>query len=345
MKRICIRLFGIILFIIASKACPDEVVYYSNDFLNNGGSPRASAMGEAMAADPGDRTAGMYNPAGLLGIERMTLFVSHSNIFNGLLNHNFVAFSSPLGGNRVVGAYLLRSSVDGIMDTRDFPLTPEGEPVFSSSKLGTVTNSDYALGLSYAALFGKNLRYGGTIKMIRRRLDQLEGYGIGLDAGAQYKLPAGVLLGITGKNLVTTATRYYADDWEIALPELYPGVSIKREAAYFYGSFEFSYQTQNLLSTSGVSQGPLGGSIDANNAAPSETGLLKDPVGFLFGGNLGIEYSMHDKLFLRIGTNSTYMYSLGVGLKIMNLNVDFAFLHHLELNDSYRFALAWDFKE
>jgi hypothetical protein len=321
-----------------------ERVYYSNDFMNLGGSPRAVAMGEAMAADPGDRTAGLYNPAGLVGIGRMTAFLSYAKVFDGLVSLNFAALTYPLDTLRRIGAYLLRSSVDEIWDTRGFSTDEEGRPIFSSSQLRMVDNTDYALGLSYAAAALKSrLRYGATLKLVRRRLEQLTGYGIGLDAGAQYFLKPAIILGITGRNLASTATRYYENDWEVAWPELYPGIAYKRDVPYLYGSIQLTYQTHNLLSSSGVSRGGLGGGVGDENALPAESGLLKDPLGVLTGGSLGLEYAMQERLFLRAGTGETYVYTLGVGLKIAHLAVDFAFLHHLELKESYRFALAWDF--
>ena len=321
---------------------PAGVVYYANEFLNNGGSPRAAGMGEAMAADPADRTAGYYNPCGLLGLGKATFLISHAKLFDADQTLNLASAAFPLGPSRAVGVYLLRSAVDGIMNTQGFATDNAGAPVYSSANLTYVDNADYAMGLSYAASAGNRLNYGATLKVLRRRLYDLTGYGIGLDAGAQYRVTPEFTLGLTGKNLTTTATRYFADDWEVSLPELYAGVVYKMDAEYIYGSIEFAYQAGNLLSTSGVSQGAFGGTADMDNAAPGETGLLKDPLGYFTRGNFGVEYTMRRKLFFRLGTNAQYAYTMGAGIKIKNLNVDFAFLHHLQMDDSYRFSLAWD---
>lgn len=316
----------------------NEVVYYSNDFLNIGGSPRAAAMGEAMAADPGDRTSAMYNPASLMGIGKTSLYLSHANVFEGLLNYDFASLTWSISPVRMAGVYLLRSAVDGIPDTRNFPLK-DGRPYYSSADLKQVENVDYAVGLSYAMLVGKRFRYGATLKLIRRVLDQVEGDGIALDAGFQYRVSQFLTAGLMGRNITASATRYFANDWEIGLPELYPGISYKQELDYLYGTLEVTYQTKNLLNSSGVSSGQFGGAAEASEASPTSP----DFVNLILNGNIGFEYAVRNKVFLRLGTNSTYVYTLGMGIKLTRLNVDVALLHHLELQNSYRFALAWDF--
>jgi hypothetical protein len=345
MKLCSACLIIICCFCLVPAAEEDEgTLLYVNEFMNNGGGARAVSLGEAMAADQGDMASGLYNPCGILGIRKMSALVSHASLFNGLLDYDFVSFLYPLDTLRSVGAYAIRSAVDEIWDTRGFETDSNGIPTFDQEKLDYVENVDYAVGLSYASVFRNRLRYGVTLKFIRRRMAHVIAYGTGLDAGVQYLFKNGIVAGLYGKNITTSVTRYDKSDYEVGLPELYAGVAYRREIEYIYGRFEVVYQFSNIFSTSGVSQGMAGGAFDLESSDPQETGLFKDPLGFFLKGNAGLEYTFRERLSLRLGTNAIYMYTAGVGIRIYRLNVDFAFRRHVDLDNSYRIALAWDFK-
>jgi len=321
-----------------------ETVYYVNDFLNNGGGARSMAMGEAMAADPGDRSAALYNPAALLGLSFATLEASHASLFSGTVDYTFVSGVLPISQGKAIGLYMLRSAVDDIWDTRGFEKDEAGRPIYSSDRLRLISNMDYAVALSYAAYWREAFRYGVTAKFIRRRLDKLESFGTALDAGIQYHLSEVVTAGLYARNITASFNRYYADEWEIGLPELFPGLCAKKELPYLYGTLEASFQLVNLLPTSGVAQGPFGGSLDLEDDVPTELQWVKDPVRCLLSTNAGLEYGYRDIFFLRVGTHPLYLFTAGIGLKLGKFTVDSALRRHTELNDSYRVSLAWDFR-
>ena len=334
--------FFLLLGVMALSA-RGERLYYVNDFLNNGGGARPMALGEAMAADFQDRSSGFYNPCGILGFERLTLLASHAVLFKGLLDYTFASGVYPLRKDRAVGAYFVRSAVDEIWDTRGFETDDDGRPIYSSARLRFVDNADYAAGFSYAALWRERLRYGLTLKFIRRRFADLTSFGTALDAGVQYLHPFGWTFGLMGRNLTTSLNRYYEDVWEIGLPEVFPGVGFRKDVEYLYGGITLLYQFPNLLPTSGVSQGAFGGAFDFEGQAPSGNSLTENPVRFILNGNLGAEYHYHNKLFVRLGTNPVDLVTAGAGIRIGRLVADMALRHHPDLDDGYRLAVSWDF--
>lgn len=332
-----------LLAALAAWPARAEQKYYVNDFLNHGAGARPMALGEAMAADAADRSAGFYNPSGILGLGRRTVLLSHASLFNGMMDYSFASGVCPIGKDRALGLYVVRSSVDKIWDTRGFETDEAGRPIYSSDRLSYVENVDYAAGLTYAALFRERLRWGLTLKLITRRFDELTSIGTGVDAGVQFLAPGGVTAGLFSRNLTTSVNRYYADDWEIGLPEVYPGLGYRREVEYLYGGFALLYQFPNLLPTSGVSQGAFGGAFDPEGEAPSGNSPSDGLGKYLLSGNMGVEYHYMQRLFLWLGSNPLYMVTAGAGIRISRFEADLAFRRHLDLDDSYRLAVSWDF--
>ncbi|MFH0921647.1 MAG: hypothetical protein V1913_14950 [Fibrobacterota bacterium] len=337
-------LYAFTLFTALALPVRAGVKYYVNDFLNNGGDARSVALGSAMAADLAGRTAGLYNPAGLLGVRVITGQLTHASLFNGQLMQDMAAVVWPMDSSRSLGATLMRSAVDEIWNTNNFETDAEGRPIFSRSRLTYSDNADYALGLTYAMRFGERFRAGATANFIRRRFDDLISFGAGLDAGALFLFQNNITLGLSVRNLTTSVNRYYADDYEIGLPELYLGAGYRMDVEYLYGSVLFLCQFPNLLPTSGVSQGPMAGAFDNSDESPQAWDLASaGPLGFVANTGLGLEYTIRERVALRLGTNSVSTVTAGVGILLKRLTVDFAYRSHPELSDSYRFALAWDF--
>ncbi|OGJ88326.1 MAG: hypothetical protein A2268_05450 [Candidatus Raymondbacteria bacterium RifOxyA12_full_50_37] len=339
MRYIC---YAVALCVLSASAQYHfETVRYSNAFLDNGASPRAVAMGEAMAADRGDRTAGLYNPSGILGIMKPSILASHASLFNGLVTYDLGSFIYPVDKGHALSLYFVRSAIEGIWDTRNFPLV-NGRPQFSSGALSFTENTDWALGFSYAALAYQVFRYGATFKFIRRQLADKSILGAGVDLGGQY-LFKHATVGLIIKDASTTANRYEPGGYEMALPEAYLGWSYKLDLDYLYGTLQFLCQTAGLLGVNGVSGGPMGGWFDIGDPLPQETGLISNPVQTVLGGNLGLEYVVKEKLFFRLGTNSVYQFTAGAGVRINKLFVDYSFQSHADLNNCHRMSLAWDF--
>lgn len=125
------------------------------NFIDNGAGARAMGMGHAYTAVSDDINAVHYNPAGLAGLTRPELLVSHSKLLVGLQDDsniaaNYVAYAHPV----------------------------EGKGVFTAAYNDTTLEEFYrerTIRLGYAREMSKTLRLGATLKILNKS------FGIGGD--------------------------------------------------------------------------------------------------------------------------------------------------------------------
>ena len=121
---------------------------------------RATALGQAAAADGGTSEALFWNPAGLAALARSEIAIHHTNQFFGNTDALVLALPSPSFGTVAVAAY--------IVDYGDVPVTLPGgggEPV------GRIGSRNIALMASYATAVVGGLAAGITYKLVQFRVD------------------------------------------------------------------------------------------------------------------------------------------------------------------------------
>ncbi|HAI81462.1 MAG TPA: hypothetical protein DCL65_10585, partial [Chryseobacterium sp.] len=115
MKKI---FFGLLIF---SGIFSDAQIIrkYSNEFLNIGAGARGLAMGGAVISNQNDVYSPMWNPAGLIGIDRDWQGAAmHAEYFESIAKYDYVAFAKPLDNNGGVFAIsIVRLGVDNILNT------------------------------------------------------------------------------------------------------------------------------------------------------------------------------------------------------------------------------------
>ena len=96
MKKIFFTLF--IFYGIFSEA--QIVRKYSNEFLNIGAGARGLAMGGAVISNQNDVYAPMWNPAGLIGIERDWQGAAmHAEYFESIAKYDYISYAKSLDNN------------------------------------------------------------------------------------------------------------------------------------------------------------------------------------------------------------------------------------------------------
>jgi hypothetical protein len=162
---------------------------------------RAVAQGEAVAADSSLGSEGIWwNPASLARMTKQELAIHHS----ATVVYEYADMLTYVRPSRVLGtlaasAYIVNY---GDQDATDI----NGQPV------GTITNRNYQLAVSYATPMGKRLSAGLTYKFVMLRFqctgtcgDQpiISGATSALDAGVQYALPTStpVMIGLSLRNI------------------------------------------------------------------------------------------------------------------------------------------------
>jgi len=315
---------------------------YSNEFLGIGIGARAHAMGGSVIASVDDVTAGYWNPAGLasFGPERgLQLGAMHAEWFAGIAKYDYLAATIPLANaDRRIGLSLIRFGIDGIPNT--LSLFEEDGSV-NYDNIVEFSAADYAFLISYGQkLKTKNennrLYAGGNIKVVRRIIGTFaNSWGFGLDLGLQYHTKR-MKFGVVARDLTSTFNAWKTDfserDKEVLLdtgnelPDVNSVEVTKPSVAVGIG---FTFQSKKVTFNPEVN-------LVATTDGRRNTLIQGDPISIDPGAGLEIGYN--DFLFLRAGVNQfqneqdfdktetlTARPSLGVGLKLGRLQVDYAF--------------------
>lgn len=148
---------------------------------------RAVGQGEAVVADTSLGTEGMWwNAAALARLPKKEIALHHSQTVIATSDMLTFAMPSKVLGTLAASAYLVNYGDQQATDSQT------GTPI------GTITNRNYQLALSYATPVGKRLSAGLTYKFIMLRfqcsgvcgaIPVISGSTSALDVGAQYVLP------------------------------------------------------------------------------------------------------------------------------------------------------------
>lgn len=320
---------------------------YSNEFLNIGVGARALGMSNSVVASTQDVFSGYWNPAGLLGVkDNIQLSLMHAEYFAGIANYDYGGFATKPTKDQALGFSFVRFGVDGILNT--FDLIRNGE--INYDRVSTFSSVDYAFIFSYAQnLKLKKLRgskatfgWGTNAKIIHRKVGPFaQAWGFGFDVGAQLLVPeSGWSFGAVAKDVTSTFNAWSytftetqkdilaqtgntipVNTLEITLPRFILG------AAKQFEKNNWSFKTELNLSLT----------TDGKRNTLARTNFISfDPT---FGIEVG--YALNDeenKIFLRSGVGNfqrelnpknntvlTIQPNIGLGLKIKNFSLDYAF--------------------
>lgn len=333
MKKILFSLF--ILYGIFFEA--QIVRKYSNEFLNIGAGARGLAMGGAVIANQNDVYSPMWNPAGLIGVERdWQAAAMHAEYFESIAKYDYIAFAKPLDNKGGVFAIsLVRLGVDNILNTTQL-IDSEGN--IDYDKITSFSQSDYAALLSYAFRPGGDhrLSVGVNAKMVYRNVGKFaNGFGFGFDLGVLYNADNGINYGAMLRDATTTVNFWKVnqaelstivngeefnpaptDNLEITMPKLNLGLS---------KNFELSRDLELLPE--------VGLNVDfAKTAAVISTDFAS------ITPYAGAELKFQDMIFVRLGVNRfqtitdiedlkrkvSFQPSGGIGIKYQGLTLDYA---------------------
>jgi hypothetical protein len=144
-------------------------------FLKLGVDARAIGMGEAYTAVTDDISSVYWNPAGLAPAVQQQAFFSHTNWVAGIM-HEYAAATYTNGVSTwAVSASVLHMDQMDITEEEEFG--PTGE---------TFTNSDMAMGLTYASAFTDKFSFGLTGKYLRENLYIYDVNSFSFDLGSMY---------------------------------------------------------------------------------------------------------------------------------------------------------------
>lgn len=179
---------ALVLLLLAAPVRGEEAA----SFLLAGSGARSRSLGGAATALAGDNDSVFWNPAGLSGISRYELGVSHS--FLSGESHDAMAAAVPLGARSrgVLGLGLIRMGY-GTLEGRDA----------DRRSAGRYSASDWAASLAYGRPLIRGLSAGLAVKRVSSRIADASAGASALDAGMSWSLknPWKTRLGVAVRNL------------------------------------------------------------------------------------------------------------------------------------------------
>ncbi len=282
-------------------------------FLKAAMSPRAVALGGAFSALADDSGAVFVNPAGLALFDRREAALDFSTYLQDAKMGN-LSYAGMMGLHRF-GLGVTFMTVGGIAKTLND--TPSSGAV---PELGTFDASDMAVTLAYAKKefapeLMPRLDGGFSLKFIRSAIDTKTAFAVAVDAGVIYRTTEKINLSMALQNL-GTKMKFVEESDPLPL-NLRAGALYKASEKLNVAVEINEYLQDNKIYPS------LGAEYWFRNA-------LALRGGYKFGydtANLGSEVGL----------------SLGFGIKVQGLGVDYAFLPFGDLGSIHRFGVWMQF--
>jgi hypothetical protein len=313
---------------------------YAGEFMAIGVGARPLGMGGAFTGVANDVTAGYYNPAGLANINYPQIALMHSEQFGNLVNYDYGAVGIPFQNDMSFGLSVMRLAVDGIPDTRNALIDGQtGEPIqdinnvyarLDYSKITEFTAQDWAIYFTFAKRQSKDFYWGANFKVILRDIAEYNATGIGFDFGAYWIPMENLTVGANLQDATTTFVAWSTGTNELIAPTLKIGTA---------------YKFTGILG--GYIMPSVGTDIRFENRQfASEFNI--GPVSFDFQG--GLEWNIQDIVYIRGGYSDVKQYTVGAGVKLPKLNIDYSFARFSaseldRLPDSHRISLILTLEE
>ncbi|MCE2502660.1 MAG: PorV/PorQ family protein [Chlorobi bacterium] len=300
-----------LLLLVVTSLQAQRNAKYAGEFLSLGVGARYSGLGGAGVAISNDVTAGYFNPSNLSTLKFPQISVFHEPRFAGLFNYDYAAGALPIDEKQTAGLTILRFGYGEIKDTRNALIDRNGNGIIDEedrvdpNRIRIGSAADWAFVGSYARAINKKLSVGGNVKLLYRAILATSAWGFGIDIGASYKARDHLTLGVTLYDATKSLLAWETGHQEFIVPSLRLG------AAY------------NLDITDDHSVRPTLDGIyrfeGREEATTVDAGLFSLDIA------AGIEYGYKNKVFARGGYSELGQLSLGAGVKLPKLNIDYSF--------------------
>jgi len=289
--------------VIPRVSCSDPAGFA---FLEVPAGARASALGGAFASRAEGIEAAFWNPAGLAAANGIQITASHYEFLQQLRHAQFGVAGKLFGGG---AAATLRAMYSEPIVERDA----------LGNAIGTFGAHDLEFAVAYGRALGNGVRAGGSVQIVRERIDDF--------AATTYALGAG-------------------GTWE---PAPWPRLRLSASAHNLgpAGHFEFDGVRGRAVPLPsavqlGASYGMQASGFDLRGAL--ETRLTRGRSGVaMIGAEAAHGTGAAIRLGLRVNDEATN-FSMGAGYLLPALYLDYAFVpYRLDLGDTHRFSLSLQF--
>jgi hypothetical protein len=285
---------------------------YAGEFLALGVGGRPRGMGGAYVALVNDVTSGYWNPGSLSKENYPQFALMHDAQFGNLVNYDYGAVGIPFGKNSSIGLSLIRMGVDDIADTRNALIEDNGNGIYEQelgeridpSRITYFNAANYAIYITYAKKPSEKFTYGANLKIIRENLAEAGAWGLGFDVGASYNPFGDFYLGANLMDITTTYLTWSTGKNEVITPTAKIGTAYQFE--FLNGKItpvmDFDVRFENRQQSANANLGPVSFDLHA-----------------------GIEYTFKNLISLRTGYNDLGNLTLGAGVKLPKINIDYSF--------------------
>lgn len=313
-----------ILILALVAISPVQAAKYAGESFSLGVGGRALALGGAAVAGPFDGTSIYWNPAGMNQLQGRYVTAMHAETFGSLLNHDFVSYVNARRKDSSLiqsfGFYLYYLGGGGIKITQ---LNQFNRPYVVREE----SHGDFLFSAAVSGKIKQRIDFGLTAKIIYRDIGTESGFGLTMDAGLLYQVKPWAQFGLMVTDITTGFIRYSGktfDDGgnsESIYPTVKPGIMLEQQYRDFSGSFMASgdIKFEGIESAAQYWSGPI--SLDTH-----------------FGWELGYR----DVVFGRAGFDIG-RFTAGAGIDVRSITVDFAYLHHDKLDETFRVSAGYRF--
>lgn len=319
-----------ILFLFNTSQAQNK---YAGEFLSIGVGGRPLGMGGAYVAVVNDVTAGYWNPASLSRINYPQFSLMHDQRFGSLVNYDYGSVGIPFGKNASLGLSIIRMGVDDIQDTRNALIDLNGNGILDpgerldESLITTFNTTDYAFYLTYSKKQSEKFSYGANLKIIRRNIADASAWGLGFDVGAFYNPFGRLTLGANLQDITTTYLSWSTGKKETITPTAKIGTaySIDFLKGVLTPAVDVDFRFEGRKSSANANIGPVSMDLHA-----------------------GIEYTFKNLISIRTGYNDLGNLTLGAGVKLPKLNIDYSFAKFdgtEQLGNTHRLSLVFTLEE
>ncbi|MFH1564210.1 MAG: PorV/PorQ family protein [Nitrospirota bacterium] len=296
---------AISLGVISMPACAQDKYtgITSANFLKLDVGARQSAMAGAFVGVADDVNTINYNPAGLVQAGTASLTAMHNQWLQSI-KYEYLGYAQKMWWEGVIGGSLAYLHMGDIQGSK---FSQKG--VYEKGDDWTAYDS--CLTLSYAQPWSDGLSIGANLKIIYEKIEQEDAATVAFDLGTFYKTPIDNLsFGLCLQNL-GSGLKFIQEKSDLPM-------NVK-------GGASAKLLDERLLIA-----------LDINKPIDNNINL-----------RLGLEYWLIDAFALRAGYRTDVDigsgFSGGVGLKIMNYQLDYGFVPYGELGDTHRISLRMDF--
>jgi hypothetical protein len=325
--------------LLSTQAYPQVIAKYAGEFMAIGVGGRPLGMGGAFTAVANDITSAYYNPAGLANLNYPQISLMHDERYGNLVNYDYAAVAIPYQEDVTFAITITRLGIDGIPDTRGALVDrTTGQVIYDiyypsanidPTKVKEFNNQDWAFYLSYAKRHSDKFYYGANVKIIRRDIAEFGATGVGFDIGALYTPVNNLFLGANLQDITTTLVAWDHGYTELVSPTAKLGAAYIIEAlgGKIIPAFDFDMRFENRRFASNFNLGPVS-----------------------FDMHAGLEYTFANLFSLRGGYNDVKQFTMGAGVKLPKLNIDYTFARFNmskddRLDDTHRISLILTLEE